>query len=184
MQKIALPQGEWFYDPAAPLGPPGGFGTVFEGYSDLYGALAVKRLHLTASEAAHREMRMAQDLAGRHFDHVISVFDAGEDAQTGGYFVVMPKAERSLQTEIERVGTFPDTAAVPILLEIVAGLLEVQDIVHRDLKPGNVLFHDSRWKIADFGIARFLEDSTSLQTLKGIAVLRGTRAVALRTRYV
>jgi serine/threonine-protein kinase len=35
------------------------------------------------------------------------------------------------------------------------------------LKPANVLWHDERWKIADFGIARFVEDSTSLQTLRG-----------------
>lgn len=34
------------------------------------------------------------------------------------------------------------------------------------MKPGNVLFHENAWKIADFGIARFVEDSTSLNTLK------------------
>jgi serine/threonine-protein kinase len=48
----------------------------------------------------------------------------------------------------------------------VAGLAEIPDIVHRDLKPGNVLSHENLWKIADFGIARFVEDSTSLNTLK------------------
>ncbi|MDM3788590.1 protein kinase, partial [Proteus mirabilis] len=43
---------------------------------------------------------------------------------------------------------------------------EVGDIVHRDLKPGNILRHEERWKIADFGIAKFVEDSTSLETLR------------------
>jgi serine/threonine-protein kinase len=33
------------------------------------------------------------------------------------------------------------------------------------LKPANVLWHENRWKIADFGIARFVEESTSLRTL-------------------
>ena len=51
-------------------------------------------------------------------------------------------------------------------MQIAEGLVEVDDLVHRDLKPGNILFHDEKWKIADFGIARFVEDSTSLRTLK------------------
>ncbi len=39
-------------------------------------------------------------------------------------------------------------------------------IVHRDLKPANVLLREGRWNVADFGIARFVEDSTSARTLK------------------
>lgn len=38
--------------------------------------------------------------------------------------------------------------------------------MHRDLKPGNVLLHEGRWKIADFGIARFVEDATSVNTVR------------------
>lgn len=45
-------------------------------------------------------------------------------------------------------------------------LSELPDIVHRDLKPQNVLFHSGRWKVADFGIARFVEETTSVRTLK------------------
>ena len=52
------------------------------------------------------------------------------------------------------------------MLQIAKGLDEVPDIVHRDLKPGNVLLHEGKWKVADFGIARFAEESTSLATLK------------------
>ncbi len=36
----------------------------------------------------------------------------------------------------------------------------------RDLKPANILCHQGVWKIADFGIARFVEESTSIATLK------------------
>lgn len=51
-------------------------------------------------------------------------------------------------------------------LNVVSGLLEVKDIVHRDLKPGNVLWHEGRWKVADFGIAKFVEDATSVESLR------------------
>jgi serine/threonine-protein kinase len=44
--------------------------------------------------------------------------------------------------------------------------MEVDEIVHRDLKPDNVLFHEGAWKIADFGIARFIEEATRSSTLK------------------
>src|SRR5260370_36652769 len=100
MPKIALSKGVWLYDSTKPLGKPGGFGTVCEGFSDEHGALAVKRLHLTAVDAAHREMSIATDLAGRDLTHVIPVLDAGEDADSSAYFVVMPKAEKTLQADI------------------------------------------------------------------------------------
>ncbi|HYN16437.1 MAG TPA: protein kinase [Terriglobales bacterium] len=167
MQRIALTKGEWFYDPSKPLGRPGGFGAVYEGVSEVHGALAVKRLHLTADDAAHREMRIASDLSGRNLNYVIPVLDAGQDADSGAYFVVMPKAEKSLQVDIDRGVTLTDTEATRVLLDITNGLIEVKDIVHRDLKPANILFHAKQWKVADFGIARFLEESTSLETLKG-----------------
>jgi hypothetical protein len=167
MQKIALSKGVWFYDLAKPLGKPGGFGAVYEGFSTERGELAVKRLHLTANDAAHREMRIASDLAGRHLSHVIPVLDAGEDPESSAYFVVMPKAEKSLQGAIDGGVTFSGPDAARILLDIANALAEVNDIVHRDLKPANILLHENKWKVADFGIARFVEDSTSLQTLKG-----------------
>lgn len=53
------------------------------------------------------------------------------------------------------------------MLQIVDGLTELPPLVHRDLKPGNLLLHEGAWKIADFGIAKFVEESTSLNTLKG-----------------
>jgi serine/threonine-protein kinase len=53
-----------------------------------------------------------------------------------------------------------------VLLQIASGLSEVEDIVHRDLKPANILRHEGVWKIADFGIAKFVEETTSVETLK------------------
>mgnify|MGYP003383679788 CR=1 FL=1 len=46
--------------------------------------------------------------------------------------------------------------ATPIALQVAKGLaaLHESDIVHRDLKPENVLLSGSKWKLADFGIAK------------------------------
>jgi eukaryotic-like serine/threonine-protein kinase len=76
----------------------------------------------------------------------------------------MAHADRSLQDEIDERGPLTLGEAVEVLIHVSDGLLEVQDVVHRDLKPGNVFKHDGRWKVADFGIARFVEVSTSLHS--------------------
>lgn len=166
MKLIRLPGGEWSYDEGAPLGPEGGFGIVYAGEGGDVGPVAVKRLKVEAENAAHRELRIAADLVGKSLPHVIPVYDAGEDAESGSYFLVMARAEGSLQGEINNGRTFGDPEAADVLLEIAQGLSEVGQFVHRDLKPGNVLLHNGTWKVADFGIARFVEESTSLRTLK------------------
>lgn len=166
MTTIKLPTGTFEYDPAKPLGRRGGFGQVFLGKSPAGEEIAVKKLHLSAADAAHRELHIADELKGRAFEHVVPFIDAGEDADTGDYFLVMPKAEESLQNKVGKKGPIAPMEAASILLQITKGLIEVGELVHRDLKPDNVLFHEAKWKIADFGIARFVEDATASNTLK------------------
>lgn len=166
MKEIKLPEGLWEYDENKPLGKAGGFGQVFLGRSKDYPELAVKRLHLSAASAAHREMAIAEAMVGEENQHIIRFLDAGEDAASGGYFVVMEKAERSLQDDLDGGTNFDSVATALILLDAAQGLLEAGNVVHRDLKPANLLLHEGRWKLADFGIARFVEEATSLHTLK------------------
>lgn len=166
MNRIRLAKGVWTYQSDKPLGRPGGFGAVFLGNDEEGHSVAVKRLHLDAGAAAHRELTVAADLAGRQARHVMPILDAGQDAESDGYFIVMPVAERSLQDTLRDRGPISEGDAVDVMRQIAAGLQEVQHLVHRDLKPANILFHDGRWCIADFGIARFVEDSTSAKTLR------------------
>ena len=163
---IALPGGRWTYDTDDRLGPPGGFGEVFRGYAEDDRAVAIKRLKISAAEAAHRELLMADVLRNQDLQYVLPFLDAGQDAESDSYFVVMPIATKSLSAHLNETGSLEEPAAASILRDIAAALAEVDNIVHRDLKPDNVLLHDAAWKLADFGIARFVEKSTSLRTLK------------------
>jgi eukaryotic-like serine/threonine-protein kinase len=166
MIKIKLPTGTFEYDPNKPLGKRGGFGQVFEGRNSAGEAVAAKKLHVSASDVGHRELEIAAELKGRSFEHVMAFIDVGEDADTGGYFLVMPKADTSLQAVIDKEGKKTPTETATLMLQVIRGLLEVKDLVHRDLKPDNILLHQGKWKIADFGIARFMTEATSSNTLK------------------
>lgn len=166
MQTISLSRGTWTIDLSTQLGPEGGFGAVFAGRSAGGDPIAIKRLKVSGDEAEHRELRIAEVLAGRSLPHVMPVLDSGLDKKTGRYFIVMPRAEKSLQDYINANRRIPEADAIAILRGIAAGLASLGDLVHRDLKPGNVLLHEGLWKIADFGIARFVADSTSARTLK------------------
>ena len=166
MISIRLNRQEWNYDSDEPLGRGGGFGNVYEGLSEDGRVVAVKKLKMSAKELAHRELRIAEKLYSSKFNNVLAVLDSGLDAESDHYFIVMEKAECSLADHIEKAGALPEDEAVSILIQICNGLTEVGDIVHRDLKPENILLHEGLWKVADFGIARFVEESTSLRTLK------------------
>lgn len=165
MPTIHLSRSEWHFDDGDHLGPPGGFGEVFRGAGSDGTPAAIKRLNLTAGQAAHREMTIGASLAERTLQHVVPVLDFGQDAESDRYFLAMPICDGSLQ-EVLRSAPLDFEHGRGIILDILAGLEEVGDLVHRDLKPGNVLAHEGRWKIADFGIAKFVEDSTSLETLR------------------
>ena len=52
--------------------------------------------------------------------------------------------------------------------QILAGLCALHTrIVHRDLKPENVLIEGSIFKVADFGLARFVDAATRTHSFKG-----------------
>jgi serine/threonine protein kinase len=167
MPVIALDKGAYEYDISSLLGPPGGFGAVYRGTAlSTNNHVAIKHLRLDAHDAARREVRIANTLLDQVHENVIPFLDAGEDANGSGYFVVMPIAEGSLQQYLNENGAISPTETREIILAIASGLLEVPGLIHRDLKPGNILKHEGIWKIADFGIGKFVEDSTSSATLQ------------------
>ncbi len=163
---IALSNDRWCYDPNAQLGEAGGFGCVYEGVSLTGEPVAIKRLNLDVNNVAAREMDVAKDLASRTLQFVIPVFDSGLNAESDEYFVVMPRADKNLADHIKAQGTVQHYEAAMTVRQIACGLLEVQHLVHRDLKPENILFHNAVWKIADFGIAKFVQEATAAKTLK------------------
>lgn len=107
---------------------------------------------------------------GNKHKNVLTIADFGVHDSDGVAvpFYVMPRYSSSLRVRMNR-GITPDDA-----LEVFGALLDgveaahLQGVIHRDLKPENVLLGDNKGEvvIADFGIARFLEDDlfTAVET--------------------
>lgn len=165
MIEINLEFGSWTFDTANRLGEPGGFGEVFLGNGGEQ-RVAIKRLKNEVVAFANRELSMGRFLSRDTFHNVVPVVDYGYDEETSRYYLVMPVCERSLEDYLDDVGKLSWEQAQPIVHQIANGLSEIPEIAHRDLKPANVLLLDGRWKVADFGLAKFVEESTSIETLR------------------
>ena len=97
---------------------------------------------------------------------MVPVIDRGE---WGGYWALaMPRAEKSLRDYLNAMGgqlVVADT--VSVLADMAEALMAIENqVVHRDIKPENVLLLNRRWHLADFGIARYAEATTALDTRK------------------
>jgi eukaryotic-like serine/threonine-protein kinase len=107
-----------------------------------------------------------------HSEHIVEVFDAGIDKATGVPFIVMELLRGDdLGAVLVAKGPFEPAAVVNLLYQVSLALERTHavDIVHRDLKPENLFLvrRDSgapHVKVLDFGIAKFVAQSTRPQT--------------------
>jgi serine/threonine-protein kinase len=109
----------------------------------------------------------AQSAASLNHPGVVAVYDYGTD-EVGPYIVMELVDGEDLATIIRRTGALPPRQAARIVAQASRAIAAAHErgFVHRDIKPGNILVtRDGRVKVADFGIARALAESS--QTMPG-----------------
>src|SRR5450759_5774986 len=145
----------------ARIGDPSGFGQVFEAIAD-DGTVGVVKL-VPKEPGAEREL-LFEDLRG--VPNVVPIIDVGETIDA--WALAMPRAETSLRAHLQASGgQLVLGEAVGVLVDIATALAGLDGrVVHRDLKLENVLRLEGLWCLADFGIARYAEASTSPDTRK------------------
>jgi hypothetical protein len=122
-----------------------------------------------------RFMREARALAKLSHQNIVSVFDFGQ--ANGLYYIVMEFVDgANLRHVIETKAIKPEEALaiVPQVCEALQ-FAHNEGIVHRDIKPENILLdRQGRVKIADFGLAKLLDQTPDDFTLTGTNQAMGT----------
>ena len=143
----------------------GGMAEVWQAVDDVLGRpVAVKILHPhLAADESFRERFRREAIAAARLAHpsIVATYDTGTDG--GVTFIVMELVEaKTLRQVLSEQGALPPGRTVHIGAQVAAALHYAHNagIVHRDVKPPNILVcPDGRVKVADFGIAKAVEDS-------------------------
>jgi serine/threonine protein kinase len=157
----------------------GGMGAVFKARQPALGRLvALKILSPKSAEDpgfAERFNREARALARLNHPNIVAVYDFGQAGDTS-YFL-MEYVEGVALRQIVRAGKLSPREALQIVMQICEALQFAHDegVVHRDIKPENILLDKKgRVKIADFGIAKILDQAPEDISLTGAKDVVGT----------
>ncbi|MHA6792471.1 protein kinase domain-containing protein [Pseudonocardia bannensis] len=129
-------------------------------------AVAVKLFPARASlRDRRRQQQEMYTLARLHHPGLVVLHDGG--VEDGRAFVVTDLVEGRTLSERIAEGPLPPDVVRELGARLADALAHVHadGIVHRDVKPGNVLLgHDGRPRLADFGIARALDETAVTET--------------------
>ncbi len=117
-------------------------------------AIKVLDPELAAALGPERFLKEIELTANLQHPHILPLFDSG--AIDGMLYYVMPFVDgESLTARLRRETQLPVDDAVRIATEVASALeyAHRRGVIHRDIKPDNILFHEGRALVADFGIA-------------------------------
>jgi serine/threonine protein kinase len=150
------------------LAGSGGMADVYLAHDEVLDrpvALKLLKDHLAQDhEFVERFRYEARSAASLSHPHIVPVFAWGETQDATCYIVMEYLPGGTLKRRIISEGALPARTAVAVALQISEALRAAHEhgIIHRDIKPHNILITDSgHVKVADFGIARAAETTTS-----------------------
>ena len=135
--------------------------------------VAVKVLsgELGSSLDGTRFQREIQIAARMSHPNILPAYDSG--SANGIHFYVMPFIEgESVRARLDREKHLPIEDAIAITCEVCDALTHAHamGIVHRDIKPENILLQSGHAVVADFGIARLIQEGGATLTQTGMSL--------------
>ena len=135
----------------------GGMATVYLAHDEKHDrkvALKVLKPELAAVLGADRFVVEIRTTASLQHPHILPLFDSG--TADGFLYYVMPYIEgETIRDKLNRETQFGVDEAIRLTREVAEALdyAHRRGIIHRDVKPENILLHDGRAMVMDFGIA-------------------------------
>ncbi len=155
----------------------GGMGMVFEAEDiALSRPVALKvirpRLEESMPGSWDRFLREARAMAAIKHDHLVTVYQCGQDGDTV-YLAMELLTGETLESRLTRDGTLPAEEVKRIGQELASGLAAIHErgLIHRDIKPANIWLEapTGRVKILDFGLVRRIREENNI-TQTGLIV--------------
>ena len=147
----------------------GGMATVYLAEDERHRrrvAVKVLKPELSQSIGVDRFGREIEIAARLNHPHILPLLDSGTIDLGPGWpasaYYVMPYVEgESLRDRLVREGRLPVADALRITREVADALDHAHrhGVIHRDIKPENILISDNHAVVADFGIARALDEA-------------------------
>jgi len=137
----------------------GGMGVVYQAEdTTLKRLVALKAMRpglASVPSSRQRFLREAQAAAAVRHDHVVTIYQAGEEGNVA-YLAMEFLAGETLESRLKREGTLPPAEVLRIGREIAEGLAAAHErgLVHRDIKPANIWLESvvrSQWSVANAG---------------------------------
>ncbi|MBZ5525642.1 MAG: serine/threonine protein kinase, partial [Acidobacteriia bacterium] len=155
----------------------GAFGEVYRAAGKASGKIvAVKLLPIGSLEdesskaALLNEIKTALQIV---HPNVVQVLDFSDQNLDLGPYLVMEYVSggnlaRLIKTQRAAATLIPLPRVREMMIDIAQGSRAInQKLIHRDIKPDNVLIEGTALKIGDFGISKFVDESTRSKTFKG-----------------
>jgi serine/threonine protein kinase len=156
----------------------GAFGEVYRAVGDNSGiVVAVKLIPLgtlpsdESKTALLNEIRTAREVEHPNVVRVLHVND-GTSSPVGPYvfmeYVSGGNLAELLRKQIAAKAEIPLNTAIAMMIDVAQGARAINaKVIHRDIKPDNILVEGNQLKIGDFGISKFVDESTRTKTFKG-----------------
>lgn len=151
----------------------GGFGVVYCVKNQDGVQYALKLLHPTTDGAQELSFKQEiESVRGLASDHLLTVIDCGSvELKNGktGLFAVYPLCkDGDYRTFLKNRSEIDVSQTIDQMLQVLSGLEILHTkIIHRDLKPENILMDGGRLMLADYGLAKFVDEATRTLSFKG-----------------